>query len=290
MHAESTNSRDEQVPATAAVRSAAAPVDVGLRCPRCDYNLTGLSAARCPECGTPFDPRELRRRMRFRPIAFERARRWRKVPMFVVTWATVMFAPWVFARQIVVRVGFGHAAAFGGVCFLSTLATLFAGAEMCFIAAWLTAAVVYILLQALLLSVLDFAGWRRLLRTARFWLLVSFYTSAVMMTEFAYGPPMVLFSDLLRIYTGRAPANMFRDMFDVSLPSAVLWAQLIIWLVGLGCCFYVRQRRRWRPVGWALIYAVLACVVLFNLYAAVVQYIGIPVGEWYFEWLDFGLY
>ncbi len=27
------------------------------RCEKCGYSLTGLSAPRCPECGTPFDPR-----------------------------------------------------------------------------------------------------------------------------------------------------------------------------------------------------------------------------------------
>jgi hypothetical protein len=32
--------------------------DTGLRCPRCEYNLTGLVEDRCPECGEAFD-REL---------------------------------------------------------------------------------------------------------------------------------------------------------------------------------------------------------------------------------------
>jgi hypothetical protein len=27
--------------------------DTGLRCPQCQYNLTGLTLSRCPECGTP---------------------------------------------------------------------------------------------------------------------------------------------------------------------------------------------------------------------------------------------
>jgi len=32
-----------------------------LRCPYCDYDLTGLPRNRCPECGKPFNPRELYR-------------------------------------------------------------------------------------------------------------------------------------------------------------------------------------------------------------------------------------
>ncbi|RIK67616.1 MAG: hypothetical protein DCC65_05640 [Planctomycetota bacterium] len=31
-------------------------------CPSCDYNLTGLTARRCPECGQPFTPHEARMR------------------------------------------------------------------------------------------------------------------------------------------------------------------------------------------------------------------------------------
>lgn len=38
------------------------PTDVvGARCPRCDYDLRGLTRNICPECGTPFDPRNLAR-------------------------------------------------------------------------------------------------------------------------------------------------------------------------------------------------------------------------------------
>lgn len=32
----------------------------GLRCPKCDYDLTGLTQAKCPECGATFIPVELR--------------------------------------------------------------------------------------------------------------------------------------------------------------------------------------------------------------------------------------
>ncbi len=36
-----------------------APEVLHLRCERCGYNLTGLTEPRCPECGTPFDPKLL---------------------------------------------------------------------------------------------------------------------------------------------------------------------------------------------------------------------------------------
>ena len=38
------------------------PTFVGLRCPHCQYDLSGLSEARCPECGESFDPASLRKR------------------------------------------------------------------------------------------------------------------------------------------------------------------------------------------------------------------------------------
>lgn len=34
-----------------------------LRCPKCDYCLTGLPMNRCPECGQEFNPSELRANM-----------------------------------------------------------------------------------------------------------------------------------------------------------------------------------------------------------------------------------
>jgi len=40
---------------------------LGLICPECDYNLTGLTEYRCPECGTPFDPDHLRELLAGKP-------------------------------------------------------------------------------------------------------------------------------------------------------------------------------------------------------------------------------
>ena len=33
-----------------------------LKCPKCSYDLRGLPKNRCPECGTPFNPAELKSR------------------------------------------------------------------------------------------------------------------------------------------------------------------------------------------------------------------------------------
>jgi len=45
--------------ASDAARAVAAVQD-DRRCTTCGYFLIGLTSARCPECGTPFDPAKLR--------------------------------------------------------------------------------------------------------------------------------------------------------------------------------------------------------------------------------------
>jgi hypothetical protein len=35
------------------------PTQYGHRCVRCDYLLVKLTEPRCPECGLPFDPRQV---------------------------------------------------------------------------------------------------------------------------------------------------------------------------------------------------------------------------------------
>ena len=40
--------------------AATSPAEQDVHCPLCDYDLRGLTEARCPECGAPFDWDELR--------------------------------------------------------------------------------------------------------------------------------------------------------------------------------------------------------------------------------------
>jgi hypothetical protein len=261
---------DQPIPQTELVTP---PTDAGLRCPQCDYNLTGLSNPRCPECGQKFNWDQVRRAAANPPrIFFERVHGWRKVPGFFVTWATVLFAPWVFARQWIRRVSAVHAVAFGAVCFGSTSVALLFGCERAFLATWLTTAVIYIVLQAVCLSLLDVSGWRRPFATLRLWLLVGCYTSAVMMTEFVQGPPHLTLWDL-RASTG--------EMYRLSTESVTYWAQIGVWVIGLVCCYVQRLRRKHASLCLVALAAVFMASSIVALYAATIEYIGVRLCDWY---------
>jgi hypothetical protein len=271
------------------------PTDEGLRCPECRYNLTGIAGARCPECGVELEWDHVRAVAGPAPIAFERARGWRKIPAFFVTAVTVLFAPWIFARQATVRVGAGHALLFGLICFAATPLALLAspGARDVWIA-WVVTAAVYLPVQALWLSWWDpqYRGKPR--RTWWFWLLLGGYTSAVMLSEVLTGPPMVLLGDVLCVTTGsesgyrvleqfysRASSitPWFPQMYECSATALIGWAQVGVWLAGLACCVAARGRRSGGRVKRVL-RVVLAALGTFVLYAAAAQYLGVAVWEW----------
>ncbi len=257
-------------------------VDSGLRCPTCAYNLTGLIDSRCPECGTGFDWEQVRQAAADAPtIAFERARSWRKAPAFVVTWATVLFAPWIFARQIVQRASWRHGLAFAGICFAGTSLAYVFDVEWEVHVAWLSAAVACVLLQTLWLSLLDPGLRRRPRETLRFWLLAGCYTSAVMPTETAYGPPLLIISDLLGLVEGGWPGGWLSvfPFQSLSAESAIYGLQMMLWLWALLFCYRRRLKGviHWRPAAAAVVFGVAVSLIL--LYAAVVQLVGMRVYE-----------
>jgi len=265
--------------------------DTGLRCPSCGYNLTGLTAARCPECGTIFDWDDVRRAADPTPtIAFERARGWRRVPAFFWTALTVLFAPWVFARQVVQRGRVRSALLFAALCYTATaLALVFDWTPDIYVV-WMLTALAYLPVQVLVLALLDVCGWRHPLRTLRFWLIVSGYTSAIMLSEIPTGPPLLALTDLrLQIEwyligtPSAAPSARWRfapTMWEAGIEALVGWLQLALWVAGPACCLFARWRATRRPRSRSLVAAVLLAAVLIALYGAALEYVGAPLVHW----------
>jgi hypothetical protein len=194
----------------------------------------------------------------------------------VLTWVTVLFAPWIFARQIVQRVRWQHAFVFGAICFAGTSLGYLSGMDAEFQATWLCTAMVYILIQTVWLAVLDPEVWQRNTDTLRFWFLVGCYTSAVMLTEIVFGPPPLFLIDLWDLLTTGQVDTFLNEIFDFGLDSVVWWSQLCLWLVAL-CCVYARRVSRRPASRRAVVWTVLVGASLLLLYAAIVQGIGVSL-------------
>jgi len=149
------------------------PADAGLHCPRCDYNS--------PAAGTAL-PR-VWRDVRLGggaapggdlPRIYSMRVRLAEVARFFATWATVLFAPWIFARQATPSASTPRMH-----CPLSPCAfcEYTAGAVVWlrhrpFLVTWWPTAAIYIGLQAIWLAVLDASGRPRAPFGHRaFWLL-----------------------------------------------------------------------------------------------------------------------
>jgi hypothetical protein len=212
-------------------------------------------------------------------IAFERARGWGKVPAFFVTWATVLFVPWVFARQIVRRAGARDGILFGLVCFTTTLAAFGIDMDGGFWVTWMCTAAVYVALQTGALALIDWPGWRAPAASLRFWLLVTCYTSAVIATEIVYGPPPLFLEDLWTLVHGTKPSGWFNEMYEWGGRAVVCWTQLGLWVGALAACYAARLRRARYAATVVWPAALLVAVSLIVLYAATLQYIGTAFSE-----------
>ena len=249
--------------------------DSGLSCLSCGYNLTGLTQPRCPECGIEFDWEQVRQRAANRPtIAWERAKGWRRIPAFFVTWMTVLFAPWILARQAARRIRVFPALIFGVLCFVPiTLRYMYEGMDPAYFA-WITAAAIYVMGQALLMTALDPHGWRQPRETSRFWLAIGGYTSAVVVTEFEKAAPLIGF-DTLRQTLWSYPFELlqpdtFLEIF-IANSNWVFSIQMVLWLGGLACCYWIRLRERGLSSRKRLALVVVQFFLLFHLYAFCVE-------------------
>lgn len=269
--------------------AASAAVDSGLRCPECEYNLTGLTEPRCPECGVVFDWEEVRRAVANPPrIAFERAKRWNKVPAFFVTWVTVLFAPWIFARQIVQHASLRHGLVFGVACFVPvTVCYLWFSWGFDFYWTWVSTAAIYILMQAVLLTFLDPTGWRRPLLTFRFWLAVGGYTTAIVVTECVYAAPLVAVSEIRncieRCAEGRFVLSDFYNLVGSGWHQWWGWIQICLWLAALACCYWLRLRRRRISSRFAFVATSAVALSLFVLYGFCVEVLGVDILYEFFD-------
>lgn len=267
------NSRQTDGPASTA--------DSGLRCPNCRYNLTGLSCAKCPECGRALNWDEIRAAAVLTPqIHFEKASIAFKPIGFVLTWLTILFSPWVFARRAVLRIGVAHAVTFGVLCLCGVFLSLFFDASLEYVVTWLTTALIYLVFQTVLLTLIEPNGWRRPLKTSAFWALIGCYTSAIMLTEISTGPPPVYLSGVVEFLLGRSGGLDSILSFDASL---AWWLQMVIWLIGLACCYYARMRRAGADAFSAASASFLVAACLFLLYSATVEYIGV---RWLYDIFD----
>lgn len=274
------------------------PADAGLHCPRCDYNLTGLTRPRCPECGHEFTWDKLRHGVPRRQwIPFERARGWSKVIALPLTAIEVLFLPWIFARQAARRLSPSHAAIFSVVCFATTLLALLMNCSWDFWVAWVLTALIYFPIQTLTLTIVDVGGWltprdgrhvHGFLHTLLFWTLITGYTSAVMMTEIVEGPPIVGLTELLDLLRGQLPPDsLTRSLFDYNWDpgTSVVRAQMLLWLLGLACCYAARIQRHGWPLWFRIAGAAVVFVGVLFLYATVIEFIGVPIAKWSFEHL-----
>lgn len=172
------------------------PADSGCRCIRCDYNLTGLTSDRCPECGWVIDWEKARSRNEAMRIGtpVHRARRWRKLDQTLVTLAMMLFLPWRFARQLRADESIIPSLAVALISF--AMLWIPDGGDYAWMLIYVAAVGTVIAGQTVLFGSLHFdpgtAYGLRWLQRIRLWLLFSLYSTCFVGTWRLVGePPLV---------------------------------------------------------------------------------------------------
>ncbi len=242
--------------------------DSGLRCLECDYNLTGLTGDRCPECGATVDWGAVRR---MRDV--EAGRRgtyweqwpWRLKPLgFFATAGQAAFVPWLFARQLPSRPRLVAPLSFLAVCMVigSLVVTYVSGGGRP--DTWLVGVVSHVLLQTFV-----FGLSLPVLRVGypfRFWLAVTCYTSYPLLLEGLDRPPYILpFHRASSVW----PFTVLWNDTPAILTSVLYY----VWWIGLSIIAYARLPRRHVRRVVLLVLAVFAMTVVSS-------YSGCYVGDY----------
>lgn len=248
--------------------------DTGLHCPRCDYNLTGIASARCPECGTPLDWSVLRQ-----AAAVEQGRRgpvWERWPWwllpvaFVVTALEAAVLPWRFAARLPARPRVRPALGFLLTCAAVGVAVAWARERILAsdVVMWLTGVAACVLLEALVFTLL--LPLPRVRWPLQFWLAVACYTSYPLVAEGWWGSPPYIINDGSNIWP------LHRTQWTSYDPVASV--AFYVWGAGLLVMALTRiaPRQRWRA---------LLLPGLVPLLTYVSSYAGCYVGEHADDWL-----
>lgn len=218
------------------------PADQGLRCPSCDYNLTGITSERCPECGHVLQWDAIRRERTLeenRPgTHWERYAGIRRPVGFVVTALRAALFPWLFAQEVPARPALRAAVAFLAVCLaLGMLGAVIAdNADGESLVMWGIGVVCQVLLQTLLFGLLLPPGGLKY--AFRFWLGTSAYTSYPLLLEGFRSPPYIL-CEYSNIWPFSAWGGETADLLT-SILYHLWWAGLVV----IAAMRLHRRRRR----------------------------------------------